>query len=293
VHQSCGAAQVPSTAALVEMITGSVAAGTAATSSRAAPAKSLWAATPFLERRQPPASADDPRLRVEDLHGAEIDGLDLDVRGGEIVGFVGLRHEGMAELPRILSGTIQRRSGSVLVDGEPLPRRMTPTALIRAGLYVVPADRLHEGGIASLSAQDNLTMPAEGTYWHRRSRVRALAGACLEALDVQPPLPGLAFGQFSGGNQQKIIVCKWLSMRPAVLVLDDPTQGVDPAARERLFDAITNAAALGTAVLFFSTEPELMTRICTRVIHLRAGRAAEVMSGEAMSVKEVLTRSYA
>jgi ribose transport system ATP-binding protein len=102
----------------------------------------------------------------------------------------------------------------------------------------------------------------------------------MEAFDVQPPSPGALFGTLSGGNQQKVVVAKWLITKPRVLVLDDPTAGVDPAARRQLFAILHEATDRGLALVVFSTEPEQFAEHCTRVIVLGGGRVVAELTGD-------------
>ena len=114
----------------------------------------------------------------------------------------------------------------------------------------------------------------------------------IDGFSVQPRDPEAPFSTLSGGNQQKVLMGKWLSLVPRVLVLDDPTYGVDPGARETVFKAIIDAAGLGVCVLFFSTEPEQLVRICNRVVVLRRGTVGMELAGESLSLETVTQWCY-
>ncbi len=231
-------------------------------------------------------------LVLTDVHGEDLSGVSMTIAPGEIVGFMGLAQGGIAELPQVLSGAVHRHAGEIVVAGTSLPRHFEPEEAIVAGLTVVPADRLREGGVAILSVEENMMLPALGAYWHRRARRRALVGGIVDAFDVNPPSGKALFGSLSGGNQQKVLLGKWLALRPRVLVLDDPTHGVDPAARESVFEAMVDAAALGVSVLFFSTEPEQLVRLCGRVAVIRDGRIDTELSGPELTEEAVTKWSY-
>jgi ribose transport system ATP-binding protein len=210
---------------------------------------------------------------------------------GEIVGVIGVRGSGLEELPRLLTGAEQRRGGTVEVTGHRLPGTLPPRVAIRHGLVHLPADRLHEGGIHTLPVSENVILPEARRFWHRRSEMRTAVRQVVSYLDVRPTDPSTVFGRLSGGNQQKVILGRLLRMRPRVLVLADPTYGVDPAAREVMFDAIRDAGASGISVLMTSTEPEQMAGLCDRVLVLHDGRLAEEISGPVMTAENLMTKA--
>ena len=242
-------------------------------------------------RAVPPQPASGPVLRARDLRGHDVDGLDLDVAPGEIVGVIGVRGSGLEELPRLLTGAEQRRAGTIEVAGQRLPGSLPPRVAIRNGLVLLPADRLREGGIHTLPVSENVILPEARRFWHRRAETRTAIRRVISYLDVRPTEPATVFGRLSGGNQQKVILGRLLRMRPRVLVLADPTYGVDPAAREVMFDAIRDAGASGIAVLMTSTEPEQMAGLCDRVLVLRDGRVTEEISAHAMTAENLMTKA--
>jgi ABC-type sugar transport system ATPase subunit len=132
----------------------------------------------------------------------------------------------------------------------------------------------------SLTVRENMTLPVARRFWHRRGEERSVVKRFMDAFDVQPPSPGALFGTLSGGNQQKVVVAKWLITKPRVLVLDDPTAGVDPAARRQLFAILHEATDRGLALVVFSTEPEQFAEHCTRVIVLGGGRVVAELTGD-------------
>lgn len=252
----------------------------------------LWGHTADSRGGGPPRQPrSGPVLHVRDLSGHDVDGLDLDLLPGEIVGVIGVRGSGLEELPRLLTGAEQRRAGTIEVAGHRLPRTLPPRVAIRRGLVYLPADRLHEGGIHTLPVSENVVLPEARAFWHRRAAMRAAVRQVISYLDVRPTDPSTVFGRLSGGNQQKVVLGRLLRMRPRVLVLADPTYGVDPAAREVMFDAIRDAGASGIAVLMTSTEPEQMAGLCDRVLVLHQGRLAEEISGPAMTAENLMTKA--
>lgn len=240
-----------------------------------------------------PAEPGQSAVAVEHLAGEFLRDISFAVEAGEIVGVAGLVDSGVGELPQVLGGVLPRHAGAIRVAGRALPARLTPREAIDAGVALLPADRLRNGGIATLTVADNAVLPQVGRYWHRRGREQATLKEMVSLLDIRPPLPRALFGKLSGGNQQKVLLGKWLLTRPALLVLDDPTSGVDPAAREKIFEILRDAAGEGIGVLFFSTEPEQLAAMCSRVLVLKAGRVAAELAGTELSRETISHWCYA
>lgn len=241
--------------------------------------------TPASHRRRTEPVSD--ALEVRGLAGDLIRGLDLNLRPGEIVGVSGRPESGVAELPLLLSGARRRSAGNIVVDGRAVPRRSTPREFLKAGVALLPADRLRSGGIASLSVRENVLLPNAGRYWHRPDLQRAVLKELIERFDVRPPSADVLFGSLSGGNQQKVLLGKWLLLAPSVMVLDDPTSGVDPGARETMFRILRLAAEDGLAVLLFSTELEQLVEMCTRILVLRNGAIEQELTDQDLNLETV------
>ena len=241
----------------------------------------------------PPPALGTVVLDVAHLASRFMTDVSFSVRRGEIVGVAGLVESGIAELPQILGGLLPRRAGRVAVDGRALPARFDPREAIDAGLALLPVDRLRSGGIATLPVTDNALLPQLGGYWHAPARERDVLARLIDTLDVRPPTPATLFGRLSGGNQQKVLLGKWLLLRPSVLVLEDPTSGVDPNARAKIFDVLRDAAREGVGILFLSTEPEQLADMCARVLILRGGVVATELSGDALDQEAISRWCYA
>jgi len=232
-------------------------------------------------------------LDVAHLASRFMTDVTFSVRRGEIVGVAGLVENGIAELPQILGGLQPRRAGSVTIAGHALAVRSSPREAIDAGLALLPVDRLRSGGVATLPVTDNALLPQLGRYWHAGRRERDVLARLIEGLDVRPPVPGTLFGRLSGGNQQKVLLGKWLLLRPSVLVLEDPTSGVDPNARAKIFEVLRDAAREGVGILFLSTEPEQLADMCGRVLILRDGVVATELSGGELDQEAISRWCYA
>jgi ribose transport system ATP-binding protein len=236
--------------------------------------------SPRFEPRSMRRKHGEPLLEVEGLCGVRIADVSFNLGAGELLGVTGIIGSGAGEIGRLIAGVSRRSAGSVHVDGAPVPPSAGPRQTLQLGVAYVPADRLHEGGIQALSVRENVALPSYGEYWLKRDRERQDVAEVITVLDVRPPLPGKLFQQFSGGNQQKAIIGKWALLRPKLLVLDDPTTGVDPGAREELFAVLRGLLEAGTAILFISSEPEQLASLTRRVLVLRNGRLSAELLGD-------------
>jgi ribose transport system ATP-binding protein len=232
-------------------------------------------------------------MEVEGLAGEQLEDVTFTLHAGEILGLAGLKEAGIGELPLILGGARPRRAGRIVVGGQTLAANGGPGASLAAGIVLLPGDRAHDGGVRTLSLGENMMLPAFDRYWRRNARERSVVDRLIVDFDVRPPRPRALFGTLSGGNQQKALLAKWLHLRPAVLVLDDPTSGVDPGARQTIFELLRDAASEGLGILFFSTEPEQLASMCSRVLVLRDGVIAGSLKGAELSHQAISRWCYA
>jgi ribose transport system ATP-binding protein len=221
-----------------------------------------------------------PIVRVRALTGEVVADVSFDVRPGEVLGFAGIVGSGVSEVARLVAGAEPRQGGDIELFGRTIPRRWTPRNAIANGVCFVPQDRHAEGGVLEFSLADNISLPRYSHYWRKRSEERTDVDGVVKGLQVTPPDPNRRFADFSGGNQQKALFGKWLLLEPRVLVLDDPTYGVDPNARETLLKAMADVADRGAAVIVISTEPEELARMCDRVLVMHSGRISEELNGD-------------
>ena len=212
-----------------------------------------------------------------------LDDVSLTVRAGEIVGIAGLVGSGRSELARAIAGADRIDAGTIAVDGEVRDIR-SPADGIAAGIAFLTEDRKTEGLFMELSLAANTTiidLPAvspRGFLDHGVERSRALE--LLELLSVDPPNPGAQIKGLSGGNQQKVLFARWLFSRPKVLILDEPTRGVDVGARSAMHRLIHRLAADGVAVLLISSEIDEVLGLAQRVLVMRRGAITEEMPAD-------------
>lgn len=223
------------------------------------------------------APADNVVLDVQNLTCAAegVRGVSLRVRGGEIVGLFGLVGAGRTQLARVLFGLAPADDGVIQVDGRAVKVRAPQDALLH-GIAYLPEDRRRCGVIAELDVIQNISLASLGRVshggWIDARREQALASPLMSAVQLKAASPYAPVQVLSGGNQQKVALARWLATRPRVLILDEPTQGVDVGAKAEIHDLIRRLAASGRAVLLISSELEELRTICHRLHVLRGGR---------------------
>jgi ribose transport system ATP-binding protein len=226
-------------------------------------------------------------VRVRNLNAQGLSDVAFEVWPGEIVGFAGLVGSGTSQLARVLAGAMPHQSGTIEIADAPPAKKWDSRAAINAGLCFMPQDRHAEGALLAMSLRDNIVLPRYGSYWRERKLETSDVEGVIRDLEVTPPIADKAFAEFSGGNQQKALLGKWLLLRPKVLVLDDPTYGVDPNARETLLQAICSVADNGGSVIVISTEPEQLVRLCDRILVLQAGELTDELTGTKVNEEEI------
>jgi ribose transport system ATP-binding protein len=223
----------------------------------------------------------DAVLRVNGLTGAGfVEDVSFEVHGGEILGIAGIGGSGTSEVARMLAGAEQRDSGEIEVDGKAAGKHWSARHAINSGVCFLPQDRHAEGGVLTLSLEQNVSLPRYDNYFMKGKSEHSDVEGVISELEVHPPERTKTFAEFSGGNQQKALLGKWLLLNPRVLVLDDPTYGVDPNARETLLHKVAELAEGGAAVVVISTEPEQLARVSDRVLVMRSGRISGELTGD-------------
>lgn len=227
-------------------------------------------------------------LQVRGLTAPPLHDITFSVEPGEILGLSGLVGSGMEQVNALLFGAAVPRAGAITVGDNPLPPG-SPAKAIDAGLAYVPADRRRLGGFGRFTARENVTLPHLAPLVSRwgavdARRERRETREWMDRLRVQPPgQTELAFDLFSGGNQQKLVLAKWLRMRPRALLVDEPTQGVDVGAQAEIYRLLADAARQGAAVVVSSSDTKELADLCDRVLVLRDGRLADELWGERLS----------
>jgi ABC-type sugar transport system ATPase subunit len=230
-----------------------------------------------------PSQARTPVLEVRDLHAGALSGIDLTVAPGEVVGLAGLVGSGRSSLLKAVFGALHRTRGEVLLAGRTLPPDDT-SAAVEAGIGYVPEDRAAEGAFLRLNVRENLAASAlprnraRGALgiqaWLRLGAERCTCDEAIERFEVRCPGLDGEMALLSGGNQQKVVLARWLAGGTRLLLLDEPTQGVDVGARAEIYGHIKAAARQGLAAVVASSDTDELIALCDRVIVLAGGRVA-------------------
>ncbi|ABH00822.1 ABC sugar transporter, ATP-binding component (plasmid) [Rhodococcus jostii RHA1] len=232
-------------------------------------------------------------LQIRGLSGGTVEGLDLTVGRGEIVGVTGLAGMGQDEVPYLVNGHYKRESGTVTVDGVAV--KSSVRFALAAGIALVPGNRQRDSVWGDGTAIENLTLPflprfRRGGVVRHRAEAEFSHGELVK-FGVRPLRPAQHITRFSGGNQQKIVLARWLQVNPKVLLLHEPTQGIDAGAKKEIYKLIRDAAENGAAIVVFSTDIEEVANVCHRVIVMRHGRATMEIAEECLSEQQLIAAS--
>ncbi len=236
----------------------------------------------------------DPVLEVQQLCTSTWPNhsLSFTVHAGEMVGIAGLVGAGRTELLSTIFGVSKLMGGQILVDGKPLRLRSCQDA-IAAGVGMVPEDRKQQGLILEMGTRANIGLPGLGRHklagaFLNRSRERADADRMTKELRIKTPGYAQPTCYLSGGNQQKVVIGKWLSMQPRILLMDEPTRGVDIGAKQEIYRLMEELVEQGVAILFVSSELEEVLSMSDRVIVMHEGRLTGELGRDAMSEETIM-----
>jgi rhamnose transport system ATP-binding protein len=220
-----------------------------------------------------------------------VSGISLSVRAGEILGLAGLVGAGRTELARILFGLTPADSGRIRIEGHEV-RIASPRQALELGVAYVPEDRRRHGVILQMAIAENMTMAVHPRLFPggvlRFGAERALALEYMESLGIKAYGPEAPGGSLSGGNQQKVALARWLATKPRLLILDEPTQGVDVGAKSEIHRIIRSLAAEGLAVLMISSDLPEILGMSDRIAVLRGGRLVQTLAGAEASADAVM-----
>ena len=230
-----------------------------------------------------PADAGSVVLAVRGLSTRWLHDVSFELRSGEVLGLTGLVGSGYEDAVYAVFGAIPAQRGTLVVDGEERDvAAMTPQAAMARGIALVPGDRQNTGSIPTLAASDNINLLVLDRYFRggrlRQPDLDRNAKALMDEFDVRPARPELDYGSFSGGNQQKAMMAKWKQLEPTVMLLHEPTQGVDVGARQQIWSMI-RAATPTTSTVCASSDHEQLATICDRVGVIARGRLVGFLTG--------------
>ncbi|MBS1895658.1 MAG: sugar ABC transporter ATP-binding protein [Actinobacteria bacterium] len=246
------------------------------------PLVELIAGKALQQASHPPArDSGESRLRVVGLSGGPIRRVDLELGAGEVVGLAGIVGSGRTSLLKMLFGVLPPRADEIVVDGAAV-EFSSPGQAMAHGIAYVPEDRTLSA-FPDMSLTENVCLADLGHYW-RKGRLhhageRRDTAQLMDSFMIRASSPGVPLASLSGGNQQKAILARWLRRKPRLLLLDEPTQGVDVGARAEIHDLIREAATQGAAVLAASSDFEELTELCDRILVLAHGTVTAELVG--------------
>ena len=217
--------------------------------------------------------------------------ISFNVAPGEVLGFAGLVGAGRSEVARAIFGVEETIETEVALDGKTL-RIDDPQDAIRHGIYLVPEDRRLSGLIVDFNVRENISLPNLESYSsakliNRAKESKAALEAC-KAINIKTPTPEMRAANLSGGNQQKVVLAKWLTFRPRVLIFDEPTRGIDVGAKTEIYELIRNLAAKGVSVIVISSEMEEVLGISDRIAVMHEGRLTGILDRPQFSEEAVM-----
>jgi ribose transport system ATP-binding protein len=238
-----------------------------------------------------------PDIAITGLAGEGVEPLDVALHAGEVVGMTGLIGSGYDRVIYLLYGAEKASAGHLEMNGARFDlRNITPHRAFELGMILIPADRQTAGLVDSLPVADNVALPMLGRAIPRwlvtQRSVRRLAGSVVRRFDVRPPDPTLPVRALSGGNQQKVMLAKWLQAEPRIILLDEPTQGVDVGARQQVYEIIRAAAQRGASVICASSDHEQLAAICDRVLVFSRRRLITTLVGEDVTKEAITDRCF-
>jgi ribose transport system ATP-binding protein len=231
-------------------------------------------------------SAQRVRTRSHPFHD-----VSLEIRSGEILGLAGLVGAGRTELARAFFGIDPIESGEIVLDGKPVRFRTSADA-VDAGIFLVPEDRKGMGVLLDVPIYENVSLPNLSTYATRGlvsvEAERRQGEISKRELDIRTADIGARTGSLSGGNQQKVVLAKWLAMKPRVMILDEPTRGIDVGAKAEIYRLMRALADSGVAVLMISSDMEEVIGVSDSVAVMHEGRIAGVLARDVCNEENIL-----
>ena len=242
-------------------------------------------------------SKKETRVRVTDLKGQSIGPVSFEIAKGEILGLTGLIGSGCDDAPGLLYGGRDGTTGRLQIDDKKMRLdELTPETALQAGISYLPADRMVEAGVGSLSVGDNIAMPVleqlQSGFGLTTRAIEAHGQKLGAKAAVRPNVPSLPLSALSGGNAQKALMAKWLQVKPRLLLLNEPTQGVDVGARQKIWDALDEAAEGGAAILIGSTDYEQLAQVCHRILIFALGEVVAELTGAELTKDTIAETCY-
>lgn len=246
---------------------------------------------PSLSRTTNKQKTSDILLTIEDLSSDVFENISMNIAAGEVVGIYGAIGAGHFNLARAVFGMYRFDSGTIVVDGHKFPKNFSSNYAIKHGLAYATESR-RKTLMMDEAVYRNITMPhlnQIGTIFPRAKQEIGVAKPALERVNVQPPDPVNAVGKLSGGNQQKVVIARWLAFPPKVFVMSEPTRGMDVGAKDEVMNLLSEFREQGYGILVISSEPETVLNICDRIIVMSRGEVVSELVNDNLN-KDILMR---
>lgn len=237
-----------------------------------------------------------PAISVAGLTGEYVHGISFDIREGEIVGMSGLLGSGFTDVPYLLFGAKQATAGILRMRATSCSLTdINPSEAVEKGMALIPMDRRTEGVVEQFSIAENISLPVLkhfGPWFLQHANLKRAAENLVAEFDVRPADPENRVGNLSGGNQQKVLLAKWLQTKPKMILLNEPTQGVDVGAREQIYQILKKQAATGTMIICASSDYEELATFCNRVLIFSHGRIVDELVGTRLTKEAIAQRCH-
>jgi ribose transport system ATP-binding protein len=235
-----------------------------------------------------------PDITVTGLVGGYVHDVSFDVRKGEIVGMSGLLGSGFTDVPYLLFGAISAAGGIFRMGKTSYSlTEINPVGAVQSGIALIPVDRRGQGLVEDLSMVENISLPVLKDFgpWHlQHANLKRATENLVKNFEVRPADPDNRVGNLSGGNQQKVLLAKWLQTKPRLILLHEPTQGVDVGARQQIYQILKEQAATGTMIICASSDYEELAALCSRVLIFSRGKIVAELVGTQLTKNVIAQR---
>jgi ribose transport system ATP-binding protein len=220
--------------------------------------------------------------------------VSFNVREGEIVGMSGLLGSGFTDVPYLLFGAIPAAGGSFRMGKRSYSlTEINPAGAVESGIALIPVDRRGQGLVEDLSMVENISLPVLkdfGPWYLQHPNLKRATESLVRDFEVRPADPNNRVGNLSGGNQQKVLLAKWLQTKPRLILLHEPTQGVDVGARQQIYQILKEQAAAGTMIICASSDYEELATLCSRVLIFSRGSIVAELVGPQLTKNMIAQR---
>jgi ribose transport system ATP-binding protein len=237
-----------------------------------------------------------PKIIIRGLTGGNVKGISIEAHRGEILGLTGLLGSGFSDIPPLLFGAMRATEGTLILDNVSYElSAMNPWKAIEARVVLIPVDRRSEGLVEALTVVENMSLPILRKFnrWRlNHAGIATQTRSLIADFGIRPVDPEKKVGELSGGNQQKVLLAKWLQTKPLLMLLNEPTQGVDVGAREQIYGILKRQAATGTTILCASSDCEELATICNRVLIFSRGEVLEELTAGELIKEHIAQRTH-